>query len=310
MSRNKLWVAAAAAGLAGAMTPPTPASAVVINDLFVFGDSYSDTGAFFPLTNGSTAVGYLAQNFGITLTTSKNLDPGTDGVNFAESGARVFVGPTPPNTQPRSLTQQVGEFENYVDNDKVTFNPSSTLFFLSGGLNDHNLVTSAQVNAATTSQVATLYSLGARIFEIALLPQDVPAFTDSALNLNPGYKALVPELQAEFPDAAFGLSNWGPDYDNIIMNPSEFGMTNVTDPCRDLFNPGAPTCSTPNTFFYYFNVHPSDQSHHIVGNELFTEVLGLPSPVPEPSTWAMILLGFAGLGFASYRGARNRTALA
>ena len=35
-----------------------------------------------------------------------------------------------------------------------------------------------------------------------------------------------------------------------------------------------------------------------------------PSPIPEPSTWAMMLLGFAGLGFAGYRKARSaRTAL-
>jgi hypothetical protein len=27
-------------------------------------------------------------------------------------------------------------------------------------------------------------------------------------------------------------------------------------------------------------------------------------PVPEPSTWAMMLLGFAGLGFAAYRATR------
>jgi hypothetical protein len=33
------------------------------------------------------------------------------------------------------------------------------------------------------------------------------------------------------------------------------------------------------------------------------------SPVPEPSTWAMMLLGFAGLGFAGYRRSR-RTAVA
>jgi phospholipase/lecithinase/hemolysin len=311
MSRNTLWVSTAAACLVAAMTAPTPASAVVINDLFLFGDSYSDTGAFFPLVNpgGSTAVGYLAKNFGIDLTTSKNPDPGTDGVNFAESGARVFVGPNPPSTQPRSLTQQVGEFQSYVNNDEVTFNPASTLFFLAGGLNDHT-TSSAAIDAATTAQITTLYSLGARIFEIALLPQDVPAFTDSALNLNPGYKALVPELQAEFPDATIELSNWGPDYDNIIMNPSEFGMTNVTDPCRDLSHPNTPTCSTPDTFFYYFNSHPSDASHHIVGNDLFTEVLGLSSPVPEPSTWAMMLLGFVGLGFAGYRGAKKRPAVA
>jgi hypothetical protein len=30
--------------------------------------------------------------------------------------------------------------------------------------------------------------------------------------------------------------------------------------------------------------------------------------VPEPSTWAMMLLGFAGLGFVTYR--RRNTALA
>ena len=27
--------------------------------------------------------------------------------------------------------------------------------------------------------------------------------------------------------------------------------------------------------------------------------------VPEPATWAMLMLGFAGLGFAGYRASRN-----
>ena len=159
-------------------------------------------------------------------------------------------------------------------------------------------MTSAQVNAATASQVATLYSLGARIFEIALLPASVPAFTDSADNFNPGYEALVPELQAEYPDAVFNLSNWGPDYDTIHDNPSQYGLTNTTDACNNF---GGTVCSTPNTYFYYYSSHPSTYVHQIVGNELYNEVLGLPSPVPEPSTWAMMLLGFLGLGFAGYR---------
>ncbi len=39
-------------------------------------------------------------------------------------------------------------------------------------------------------------------------------------------------------------------------------------------------------------------------------VSGRPSVVPEPSTWAMVLLGFAALGFGSYRASRKSAALA
>ena len=38
-----------------------------------------------------------------------------------------------------------------------------------------------------------------------------------------------------------------------------------------------------------------------------------PSAIPEPSTWAMMLLGFAGLGYAGYRKRKTkneRTAIA
>ena len=31
------------------------------------------------------------------------------------------------------------------------------------------------------------------------------------------------------------------------------------------------------------------------------EVASVSSAVPEPSTWAMMLIGFAGLGYAAYR---------
>ena len=198
----------------------------------------------------------------------------------------------------------MAEFQNYVDNGDVTFNPDSTLFFLAGGLNDHKS-DPTQIDAATTAQITTLYSLGARIFEIALLPQDVPAFTDSALNLNPGYEALVPELQAEFPDATIELSNWGPDYDDILTNPSKYGITNTTTRARGRRSARRPThISITSTL-----IRPTLRTISSATKST-TEVLGLPSPVPEPSTWAMMLLGFVGLGFASYRGAKKRAAVA
>jgi PEP-CTERM motif len=42
----------------------------------------------------------------------------------------------------------------------------------------------------------------------------------------------------------------------------------------------------------------------------FTTKSWLPSPVPEPSTWAMMVLGFLGLGFAGYRGAKTKAVAA
>ena len=46
-------------------------------------------------------------------------------------------------------------------------------------------------------------------------------------------------------------------------------------------------------------------------NALEVAGVSVSSAVPEPSTWAMMLLGFAGLGYAAYRKTKNeRTAFA
>ena len=279
--------------LISSIAATSSASATAINDLFVFGDSYSDTGAYVVLSNASTAVGYLAQDLGITLVTPQNAQLGTNGINFAESGARVATGPTPPATQPLSLTQQVAQFQVDVTSGAVSFNPSSTLFMLLGGLNDHT-TSQALIASATINQVTTLYGLGARLFDIGLIPSLVPAFADSAANVNPVISSLIPQLQGEFPDATIRLSNWGPDYDNILSTPSAYGITNTTDPCYNLFT-GGPACSDPNSYFYYYNVHPSAASHQIVGNELVAEA----NAIPEPFSLALLGTALAGMMLSS-----------
>ncbi len=282
--RVRAIAAAAALLCAGA------AHAVAFNDLFLFGDSYTDNGAYVPLTNGTTAGAYLGQLLGITMTNTHNIHPGTQGVDFAESGARISVGPTPPATQPRSLTQQVAEFQAYVNSGNLSFSSATSLFYLLGGLNDHNRLTTAQIQSATTSQVATLYSLGARYFEIADIPSLVPAFADSAAAVNPAIIALIPQLKAMFPDAVINLSNWGKDYDQILTNPLQYGFTN-TNPA------GCNGCTNPDQYFYYFNSHPSDAAHRIVGTELLAEV----QAIPEPMSLGLFGIGALGLTLARRR---------
>ena len=56
-----------------------------------------------------------------------------------------------------------------------------------------------------------------------------------------------------------------------------------------------PTASaTPNTNLFFTDLPESG-----AGSVTVTPII--PGAVPEPSTWAMMVLGFAGLGFLGYR---------
>ena len=47
-------------------------------------------------------------------------------------------------------------------------------------------------------------------------------------------------------------------------------------------------------------IDPTLTSDATAGTLLFSPGVG-QAPVPEPSTWAMMLVGFVGLGFAAFR---------
>ncbi len=66
-------------------------------------------------------------------------------------------------------------------------------------------------------------------------------------------------------------------------------------------NPAPPLSPAP--FFYGVVVIAN-------GVTDYTSAGGLALGTPEPSTWAMMLAGFAGLGFAGYRSSRKRAAVA
>ena len=71
----------------------------------------------------------------------------------------------------------------------------------------------------------------------------------------------------------------------------------------------APHTSAPD-FFYSNPVAASDFDLYVTreNGDVFS-VLGIASAVPEPSTWAMMILGFCALGFMAYR-TKSKPALA
>jgi hypothetical protein len=54
-----------------------------------------------------------------------------------------------------------------------------------------------------------------------------------------------------------------------------------------------------------FNLNKYTNGNSEFSAQGYLTSLTLASAVPEPATWAMILLGFAGVGFAAYRRGRN-----
>src|SRR4051812_26247773 len=82
---------------AAAQEPPAPSSPTAnphpFTMLYVFGDSYSDSGSGYVDGNGPTAVVYLAQRLGIPFTWYGDPNSAGKGLNFAVSGAQSGAGP-------------------------------------------------------------------------------------------------------------------------------------------------------------------------------------------------------------------------
>ena len=180
------------------------AGATPFETISIFGDSVSDTGARAVLSDSGTSAGYLAEYLGSPAVLPDAAVIGSRSVNFAESSARIDVD-VPDG--PVSLTGQVNTLASLVQSRAASFDPASTLFFLSGGLNDSDPALVSAVTGAYRERVA---DLGARHIQIALLPRKVPDFTISADSLNAAFQALVPKLDAQYADVSVTLSNWGP----------------------------------------------------------------------------------------------------
>ncbi len=247
-------------------------------NLYVFGDSYSDTGAGFPYADGPTAVAYLAQHLNIPFTYYGDPNSKGKGLNFSVSAGKSGSGAGnrqgPHALFALGMTNQVDQFAALVKSGEVKFDPAQTMFFLAGGLNDRNSPDS-YTRTNEEAEIDTLYALGARRFTVALLPTKIPAFATAGTLFNPDLARIPAEEKAKHPDIRIATSNWGLFFDEVITHPEKYGITDTTTPCqpRLSLNPSAGACATPATHFYYFAYHPSTAAHKAVGEMLYQEAL-------------------------------------
>jgi len=245
------------------------------DQLFVFGDSYSDTGAGYIDGNGPTAVWYMAKKLDIDLVTPLKSQPWAS-VNFAVSGARTDGGLGRIDKHGEILGYgmqlQVGQFRELMQAGLVAFDPKRTMFFFAGGLNDRTLPveTSAQ---DIEDEIETLYGLGARRFMVAILPEKIPQFAQQGTRVNPTLRGIPEEMKRRHADIEIATSNWGAFLDEVITNAAKYGITNTTDRCagRVLRNEDPTPCATPEKYFFYHEGHPSTRAHEVAGGMLADE---------------------------------------
>jgi len=288
-----------------------PAAPPSFSSLVVFGDSLSDNGNLFALSekvfgpgkgvpsapyyqgrfsNGPVAVEYLASGLGLS---------GAQFQDLAIAGAKTGTGGQFNGT---GMLSQLAGFQAALGGAPAS---STALYFVWGGAND--LRADPTSGAATIGNlvniVSTLYSMGARNFFLPNLPDlgltpeareagvSGPA-TAGSESFNAGLSNAYAGLAASWSDEHFYTFDAMAAQRAITNGSPGNGFSNVTSACFQ--TSPISVCGTPDTYLYWDQIHPTAAAHAILGAQML-------AAVPEPQTMLMMAVGVLVLLGASRR---------
>ena len=312
MNRTRLIASAVALALSPV------AHAASFSTYYVFGDSLVDAGNIRAVTGGATpnpALGYFQGRFtnGYDYTdllsiaafgtpTKASL---TGGNNFAFGGARVVAN---ADGIP-DLALQLGAYATRASN----IADPNALYILTLGGNDVFALSNNDIGGLTSAQYATavatqyaggvqyLNSIGARNILITGIPNAGNPFAVplegqlqtalNALTLAPGTNLY-----------RYSFLNF---FNTVATDPGSLGLPTLrTDTtCLRAKTPGPNIDCTG--FFYFDDVHPTAAVQAAAARDINRQFS--IAPVPEASTWMMLIAGFGLVGFAMRRREMSRT---
>ena len=324
------------ASLSVLSVPAAALGAPLYSEIVVFGDSVSDTGnvhtastaqglipdpppPYFDgrLSNGPIWVERLAERLGIA-SPSPSL---TGGMNYAYAGAKTG---TEPRNRTSLVTHEVLPIQNigtqintYLGEHPAGFRNDQLVVLWGGGNDLVETRTPADVQQVVDNLEAELMILNANGAGDVLVPNQPDQADAPIFNKTPGPAAQAAELNRLFntqldtmldglekdPDLkitiyrfdAFSLVK------DVIADPGEFGLSNVTDAALDLalfkppFTQPYPVVEDPENYLFWDYIHPTTVGHQIIGDAAYNALAEDATQVPEPPSATLVIIGIAGL---------------
>jgi outer membrane lipase/esterase len=304
-------------------------SALAFSNVFIFGDSLSDSGnngivtgfpggvpqpipndfyvpslpfaPFGTYSNGPVWATSFAAGLGLSATPSL-----AGGTNFAFGGARTLVDGGMGGF-PFSATTQVGQFLGATGGVA----PSDALYVVAIGGNDALAALESLGPAPSLPQIVTTISNTANQFAINVGnivdtlqgagAQNIIVWNSPNLGAAPavaGQGASVAGLATLLAQSMNDALAYRLSFETGVFTFDVFGLVNSV-----VANPGAfgltnvtnacvtGICTDPSTYLFWDGIHPSAAGHALVAGEM----LQLAQAIPEPGTWLLMALGLAGL---------------
>jgi len=293
-----------------------------IDQIYIFGDSLSDTGNVFAASggtnppsppyfqgrysNGPVWVDYLAQDLGlnpIPFIAASGGATATEGINYAFGGATTGSSNVGSPNLP-GLQQEI----NFFTGANPTADPDA-LYIVWAGANDYlgggvsnpsgplgnlsNAITSLAGAGAKNIMVANLPDLG-NLPLTNNTPNSVPLNALSGLH-NSGLTATLNNLNNTLGSSVNIIPlDVNSLFKTAINQPGNFGFTNVTTACLNQVT-GA-VCNNQSEYLFWDSVHPTTAAHQLVADAALSALQA--QSVPEPSA-GLGMLAFGALGARS-----------